>query len=78
MYLLMNFKQFDLLFDFQTLVLDHQRFMALKDRRQRITLISAVMLVTFNTVGPSISGISEFKAKLKDNISIILHDVAPR
>lgn len=63
---------------FQTLVLDQSRFLALKDKCQRLTLVSSILLVTFNTVGPSISSITDFKVKLKDNIMVILQDVPTR
>ncbi|CAH1798477.1 unnamed protein product [Owenia fusiformis] len=56
----------------ETLVMDQSRFEDLREKTDQICLVSAILLITYNTVGPSISGISELKSTLTDQISILL------
>ena len=37
-----------------------------------LTLVSSILLVTYNTVGEAIAGVAGFKDSLKDQIEIIL------
>ena len=48
--------------------------MALRDSAKWLGLVSSILLVTYNTVGGPIAGISELKKKLKDQITVILAD----
>ncbi|XP_052277357.1 T-complex protein 11-like protein 1 isoform X2 [Dreissena polymorpha] len=56
----------------ETLVLDQSRLLVLRDQTQRITMVTSVMLVTYNTVGETIQGVQQLKVKLKDEICAIL------
>ena len=58
--------------------MDAGRLMELCDKISRLTLISSILLVTYNTVGTPIAGIKDLKAKLKDNIEVILGDTPPK
>ncbi|WAR09029.1 T11L1-like protein [Mya arenaria] len=56
----------------ETLVLDQGRLMSMRDQTQRITMVTSVLLVTYNTVGQSIQGVNDLKVKLKDEIRTLL------
>ena len=56
----------------QSLLMDEGRFMDLRNKTRWLTLVSAILLVTYNTVGESIAGIKGFKESLKEQISILL------
>ena len=58
--------------------MDQGRFLILHERTQQLTLISAILLVTYSTVGASITGITSLKDKLKDEMLIIMADKLPR
>lgn len=58
--------------------MDQSRYLDLRNQTQRVTLISAILLVTYNTAGAPIAGIKDFKEKLKKEIEIILNDVPDR
>lgn len=58
----------------ETLHLDHERFITLRDNLFVMVLTATVILVTYSNVGPSIQGISDFKETLKKHIQIILAD----
>ncbi|XP_014662644.1 PREDICTED: T-complex protein 11-like protein 1 isoform X2 [Priapulus caudatus] len=62
----------------ETLLMDQSRFLELRDKTERIKLVASILLVTYNTVGGAISGITGFKEKLKDQINILLQDVNDR
>lgn len=56
----------------ETLVLDQSRLLELKDRTNRLTLVTSLLLVTYNTVGQSISGVQPLKVKMKEEICTLL------
>ena len=58
--------------------MDQGRFLILHERTQQLTLISAILLITYSTVGASITGITSLKDKLKDEMLIIMGDKLPR
>lgn len=62
----------------QTLLMDQARLLELRDKTNHIKLVASILLVTYNTVGGAISGITGFKEKLKDQIKILLTDVPER
>ncbi|GFU32494.1 t-complex protein 11-like protein 1 [Nephila pilipes] len=60
----------------ETLHLDHERFITLRDDLTVMLLTATVILVTYTTVGPAIQGISDFKNILKSHVQILLADAA--
>ncbi|KAK2185731.1 hypothetical protein NP493_225g03047 [Ridgeia piscesae] len=56
----------------ESLLMDEGRFMDLRNKTRWLALVSAILLVTYNTVGESIAGIKGFKESLKEQISILL------
>ena len=58
--------------------MDEHRFHDLKDKTQWLMLVSSVLLVTYNTVGGPIAGVSDLKNKLKDHIVAIIAGVPSR
>ena len=52
--------------------MDEGRFMDLCKKMRWLSLVSAILLVTYNTVGAAIAGVAGFKDSLKDQIAIIL------
>ncbi|KAL4233545.1 T-complex protein 11 [Mactra antiquata] len=56
----------------ETLVLDQYRFLDLGAQTQRLILVTSVLLVTYNTVGESISGVQPLKLQLKDEVCTLL------
>ncbi|KAL5010966.1 hypothetical protein ScPMuIL_013271 [Solemya velum] len=62
----------------ETLLMDQRRFMDLRDKTRRMTLVSSILLVTYNTVGAPISGVQSLKEKLNSEISVILDGVADK
>ncbi|KAI0209793.1 T-complex protein 11-like protein 1 [Lamellibrachia satsuma] len=56
----------------ESLLMDEGRFTDLRNKSRWLSLVSAILLVTYNTVGEAITGISGFKESLKEQISIIL------
>ena len=63
---------------FQTLLMDEHRFRDLKEKTHWLMLVSSVLLVTYNTVGGPIAGITELKDTLKRHIAAIIDDVPHR
>lgn len=59
-------------------MLDQNRFLELRDQTQRLTLVTSVLLVTYNTVGQSIAGVQSLKVQLKEEICTILEGVDDR
>lgn len=57
---------------FQTLLMDEHRFRDLKEKTQWLILVSSVLLITYNTVGASIAGISSLKSQLKQHTADII------
>ncbi|GIY16878.1 t-complex protein 11-like protein 1 [Caerostris extrusa] len=60
----------------ETLHLDHERFITLRDDLTVMILTATVILVTYSTVGPAIQGITDFKNTLKSHVQILLADAA--
>ena len=60
---------------FQTLVLDQGRFLDIRDKTSHLTLVTSILLVTYNTVGEAIAGVQSLKEKLKDEICTLLEGV---
>ncbi|XP_055925348.1 T-complex protein 11-like protein 1 isoform X1 [Argiope bruennichi] len=58
----------------ETLHLDHERFITLRDDLTVMVLTATVILVTYSTVGPAIQGITDFKNTLKSHVQILLAD----
>lgn len=58
--------------------MDEGRFTDLRNKSRWLSLVSAILLVTYNTVGEAITGISGFKESLKEQISIILPTTSDR
>ena len=52
--------------------MDKSRFLDLRDRTQKVILVTSILLVTYNTVGQSIAGVQDLKVKLKDEICTLL------
>ena len=62
----------------KTLVLDQGRFLELRDKTTHLTLVTSVLLVTYNTVGEPIAGVQSLKMKLKEQICTLLEGVNKR
>lgn len=58
----------------ETLLMDKNRFLTMRDQANLLTLIGSVILVTFATVGPSIQHLTQFKVTLKKHLLLILGD----
>ncbi|GAB6018404.1 hypothetical protein CHUAL_000120 [Chamberlinius hualienensis] len=56
----------------ETLFMDKTRLAELCVRLDKATLIAAIMLVTYNTVGSAIAGLSQFKEELKNHLNVLL------
>lgn len=56
----------------ETLVLDQSRYLELREQTLRLTMVTSILLVTFNTVGQSIAGVQSLKVKLKEEICTLL------
>lgn len=59
----------------ETLVLDQGRFLELRDKTSHLTLVTSILLVTYNTVGEAIAGVQALKTKLKEQICTLLEGV---
>ena len=60
----------------QTLLVDQQRFMALRDEVRWLTLVTSVLIVTYNSVGASIAGLTDLKSTLTTQISVLTKNVS--
>lgn len=65
-------------FSLQTLVMDHTRISEQMESAHRLALISSVLMITYSTVGASISGVQALKEKLKSEICTLLEGVPER
>lgn len=65
-------------FPLQTLVMDHTRISEQMESAHRLALISSVLMITYSTVGASISGVQALKEKLKSEICTLLEGVPER
>lgn len=59
----------------ETLLIDQQRFLDLRNKVGWLVLVSSILIVTYNTVGEAIAGIAELKKKLKMHIDILTNGV---
>jgi len=71
-------KRNKLLYLSQTLVIDHGRFMDVRDKANRLTLVASILLVTYGTIGTSIQGVQSLKEKMKSEICTILEGVTAK
>ena len=60
------------------MVLDQGRFLELRDKTSHLTLVTSILLVTYNTVGEAIAGVQSLKTKLKEQICTLLEGVGKR
>ncbi|XP_048765926.2 T-complex protein 11-like protein 1 isoform X2 [Ostrea edulis] len=60
----------------ETLVMDHARVTEQREKAHRLALISSVLMITYSTVGSSISGVQVLKDKLKSEICTLLEGVS--
>lgn len=56
-------------------MLDQGRLLELRDKTNRMSIISSVLLLVNNIAGPAIQGISSFKKQIKDHLNVILESV---
>ena len=56
-------------------MLDQSRFLELRDKTSHLTLVTSILLVTYNTVGEAIAGVQALKKQLKDEICTLLEGV---
>lgn len=58
--------------------MDHARISEQMESAHRLALISSVLMITYSTVGVSISGVQALKEKLKSEICTLLEGVPER
>ncbi|MBN3305355.1 T-complex protein 11-like protein 1 [Amia ocellicauda] len=56
----------------ETLLMDETRFQEMHMELEQLTVIAAVLLITYNITGAAISGLSGFAEKLKNTIKVLL------
>lgn len=56
----------------ETMCLDERRFRKLQEHLYKLRLMAGMLLVTYNTIGTSISGVSEVREQLKQNLTVLL------
>lgn len=59
----------------ETVLMDQPRFQELQLQLEQLALLGAVLLVTFSTAAPAVSGHAGFAEKLKTVVKILLTDV---
>jgi len=59
----------------QTLLIDQQRFMELRDQVRWLTLVTSVLIVTYSSVGAPISGLTDLKTTLTRQIGVLTRNV---
>ncbi|XP_013395437.1 T-complex protein 11-like protein 1 [Lingula anatina] len=59
----------------ETLLMDQSRYLELRDKTWRFSLVSSILLVTYNTVGAPIAGVKDLKDKLKTELMVLLQGV---
>ncbi|KAH9519420.1 hypothetical protein Btru_075491 [Bulinus truncatus] len=62
----------------ETLMLDHLRFMGMRDKLHTLGLITTVQLITYSVVGSAVEGVEDLKQQLKDHVDLLLQDVAQK
>ncbi len=58
--------------------MDEKRIVILQEELERLTVLCAIILITYNTVGASIAGVQTLKTTMKSHILAILQDSASR
>lgn len=56
-------------------MLDQGRLVELRDKTSRLSIIGSILLLTNNTVGPSIQGVAKFKTTVKEDLTVLLDSV---
>ncbi|XP_043915465.1 T-complex protein 11-like protein 1 [Protopterus annectens] len=56
----------------ETLLMDQSRFVEIKTELDQLTIVAAVLLVSYNVVGTALSGLPGFMDRLKKNIRVLL------
>ncbi|GAB1598638.1 T-complex protein 11 X-linked protein 1-like [Argonauta hians] len=56
----------------ETIVLDERRYQSLQKEFHLLSLVSAMLLVTYNTIGSSITGVTQLRDNLKKCLFILL------
>jgi len=59
----------------QTLLIDQQRFMELRDQVRWLTLVTSVLIITYSSVGAPISGLTDLKTTLTRQIGVLTRNV---
>ena len=62
------------LYSLQTVLMDQARFQELQLQLEQLTILGAVLLVTFSMAAPGISSQADFAEKLKTIVKILLTD----
>ncbi|XP_076181324.1 T-complex protein 11-like protein 1 isoform X2 [Ptiloglossa arizonensis] len=61
--------------EIETLTLDQDRLLELRDKTSRLSIRGAVLLLVNNTVGAPIHGVSSFKKNIKEHLNVLLDSV---
>ncbi|XP_076624505.1 T-complex protein 11-like protein 1 isoform X1 [Colletes latitarsis] len=67
--------EWDFIPETETLLLDQDRLLELRDKTSRLSIIGAVILLVNNTVGAPIHGVSRFKKNIKQHLTVLLDSV---
>lgn len=59
-------------------MMDHFRFMGMRDKLYTLGLITSVQLITYSVVGSCIEGMEDLKKTLKEHVGILLQDVGQK
>lgn len=59
----------------ETLILDENRLVELKDRFYSLTVTASIVLLSFNSLPPNLQSDTSFKEKLKEHIKLLLEGV---
>ena len=58
------------------MLVDQNRWMELRGQVRWLTLVASVLIVTYNSVGASIAGLSDLKTTLTTQISVLTKNIA--
>jgi len=61
----------------QTVLIDQHRFIELRDQVRWLTLVASLLIVTYNSVGAAITGLSDLKSTLTKQICVLTKNVSP-
>ncbi|XP_046747863.1 T-complex protein 11-like protein 1 isoform X2 [Diprion similis] len=61
--------------DAETLMMDQGRLVELRDRTCRLCITGTVLLVTNNTIGAPLQGVTSFKNNVKQHLAVLLESV---